>query len=131
MPKIAEIQTIPFRLPMKGALSWGKASRLDTLDHVLVRLVTDTGQVGWAEAPPRPTIYGETVESIQAIIRNHLAPRIIGLDITDIALINRELVVVANNQTAKGAIDICPARGSGGSSGSVAATTPCSDKSSY
>ena len=107
MPKIAEIQTITFRLPLAGSLSWGKASRLDSLEHVLVRLVTDTGHVGLAEAPPRPTIYGETAESIRTIIQNHLAPRLIGLDIGDIAEANRRLAVIANNHTAKGAIDIC------------------------
>ena len=78
MPKIAEIQTIPFRLPMAGALSWGKASRMDSVEHVLVKLITDTGHVGLAEAPPRPTIYGETPELVVVIIQKHLAPRIIG-----------------------------------------------------
>jgi L-alanine-DL-glutamate epimerase-like enolase superfamily enzyme len=107
MPKIAEIQTLTFRLPMLGALSWGKASRLDILEHVLIRLITDTGHVGLAEAPPRPTIYGETPESIQAIIQNHLAPRLIGLDINEVKRANQEMSVIANNHTAKGAIDIC------------------------
>jgi L-alanine-DL-glutamate epimerase-like enolase superfamily enzyme len=107
MPKIAEIHTIPFRLPLAGALSWGKASRMDTLQHVLVRLVTDTGQQGLAEAPPRPTIYGETPESIQAIIQDHLAPRLIGMDINDLDVLNQQMAVIANNHTAKGAIDIC------------------------
>lgn len=107
MSKIAEIQTIPFRLPMAGALSWGQASRLDTLEHVLVRLITDTGHVGLAEAPPRPTIYGETVESIQTIIQKHLAPKLVGWDIADFEGINRQMSGIANNHTAKGAIDIC------------------------
>ncbi len=107
MSKIAEIQTITFRLPMIGALSWGKASRLDMLEHVLVRLVTNTGHVGLAEAPPRPTIYGETPESIQTIIQKHLAPRLIGLDVADIETANWRMAAIANNHTAKGAIDIC------------------------
>jgi len=106
MPKIADIQTTTFRLPMSGALSWGKASRMEQLEHMLVRLVTDTGHVGLAEAPPRPTIYGETPQSIQAIIQHHLAPRLVGLEITDLERIEREMAVIANNQTAKGAIDI-------------------------
>ena len=92
---------------MHGALSWGKASRPDTVEHVLVRLITDSGQVGLAEAPPRPTIYGETPESIHVIIQNHLAPRLIGLDINDVERVNQEMSVIANNHTAKGAIDIC------------------------
>jgi L-alanine-DL-glutamate epimerase-like enolase superfamily enzyme len=107
MPAITEIQTIPYRLPMAGALSWGQASSFDTLEHVLVRLITDTGHVGLAEAPPRPTIYGETPESIQAIIHKHLAPRLTGLDVADFERANREMAVIANNHTAKGAIDIC------------------------
>jgi L-alanine-DL-glutamate epimerase-like enolase superfamily enzyme len=111
MPQIATIETIPFRLPMAGSLSWGKAGRLDRLEHVLVRLVTETGHVGLAEATPRVSIYGETVESIHAIIQKHLAPLLIGLpleDVSDIERINRQMAAaVANNHTAKGALDIC------------------------
>lgn len=106
MPKIVDIQTTTFRLPLAGALSWGKASRLDKLEHVLVRTITDTGHVGLAEAPPRPTIYGETAESIHAIIQKHLAPRLVGLELADFEQINRAMAPIANNHTAKGAIDI-------------------------
>lgn len=106
MARIAEIQTIIFQLPLAGALSWGKASRMDVLEHVLVRLITDTGHAGLGEATPRPTIYGETPASIRAIIRDHLAPRLVGLAADDLAEVNRRLAVIANNQTAKGAIDI-------------------------
>jgi L-alanine-DL-glutamate epimerase-like enolase superfamily enzyme len=107
MPKIAEIQTQIFRLPMSGALSWGKASRLDVLEHVLVRVVTDTGHVGLAEATPRPTIYGETPASIETIIHNYFSPSLVGLEINDIDQANRHMAAIANNHTAKGAIDIC------------------------
>ena len=106
MPTIAEIHTTTFRLPMRGSLSWGKAGRLDGLEHVLVRAVTNTGHVGLAEAPPRPTIYGETPQSITAIIKDHLAPRLIGLPLDDFAAINETMSAIANNHTAKGAIDI-------------------------
>lgn len=106
MTKIADIETILFRLPLTGALSWGKASRMDALEHVLVRLVADTGHVGLAEAPPRPTIYGETPESIRAIIHRHFKPRLVGMALDDIDGVNRQLALIANNHTAKGAIDI-------------------------
>jgi L-alanine-DL-glutamate epimerase-like enolase superfamily enzyme len=107
MPKIAEIHSTSFCLPMNGALSWGRTSRMETLEHVLVRLVTDTGHVGLAEATPRPTIYGETPESIQVIIQKYLAPRLIGFEVADFDGINRQMAAIANNHTAKGAIDIC------------------------
>ncbi len=106
MPAIAEIQTITFRLPMHGSLSWGKAGKLEGLEHVLVQVITDTGQVGIAEATPRPTIYGETAESIHIITQKHLTPRLIGMDINNIEAINDAMSAIANNYTAKGAIDI-------------------------
>lgn len=107
MVRITEIQTVTFRLPMAGALSWGKAGRLDALEHVLVRVVTDTGHTGLAEATPRPTIYGETSESIHTIIQKYIAPKLIGLDVADVEEANRRMISIANNHTAKGAVDIC------------------------
>lgn len=106
MPTIVAVQTQTYRLPMRGALSWGQAGHLSELRHVLVRLVLDTGHVGLAEAPPRPTIYGETPASIHAIIHNHLAPLVLGLDAEDGAAYAAALSTVANNQTARGALDI-------------------------
>src|SRR5215203_5295368 len=76
---IAAIETIPFHLPMYGALQWGKSSSFATVSHIAVRVVLSDGSEGWAEAPPRPTIYGETIHSIPAVIREELAPRVIGL----------------------------------------------------
>ena len=63
MPTIRTIETIPYRLPMTGALRWGRDSVLSEAHHVLVQVTLSDGCVGMAEAPPRPTIYGETVES--------------------------------------------------------------------
>jgi len=107
MSKIAEIQTIPFRLPMAGALKWGQASQMNKLEHVLVRVITDTGKVGQAEALPRPTIYGETPESIQTIIHHHLAPMLIGQSLVNIETLSNQMHLIANNHSAKGALDIC------------------------
>jgi L-alanine-DL-glutamate epimerase-like enolase superfamily enzyme len=107
MPEIAEIHTITFRLPLAGDLNWGKAGYIAAAEHVLVRLVTDTGHIGLAEAPPRPTIYGETTQSIHAIIQDYLKPALIGLDIFDRSRLKRVLDPVAGNNTAKGALDIC------------------------
>ncbi|GEM_PF-110656 len=103
MPKISKIQTIPFRLPL---VNLDKPNQQDAVEHILVRLVTDTGHIGLAEAIPRLSIYGETPESIQTIIQKHLAPRLIGLPIEDVPAINQQMTAIANNLTAKGALDI-------------------------
>ncbi len=93
---------------MKGTLSWGKGSELRALEHVLVRVrVGDEAQevVGVAEAPVRPTIYGETVASVQSIVA-WLEPRLTGLSLDDEAGIWNALRSAANNHTARGALDI-------------------------
>jgi L-alanine-DL-glutamate epimerase-like enolase superfamily enzyme len=106
MSKIVRVETRPFRLALKGALQWGKASRLEALEHVLVAVTTDDGHEGIAEAPVRPTIYGETVASIEAIVRDHLAPRLLGLEVSNETAIQEALHSVAHNPCAKGALDI-------------------------
>ncbi|RIK51559.1 MAG: enolase, partial [Chloroflexi bacterium] len=77
-PCLERIETTVFRLPMHGSLQWGKSSRLAEARHVAVRVLLSDGSEGWAEAPPRPTIYGETVHSITSVIRDELAPRVAG-----------------------------------------------------
>lgn len=106
MSVITRIRTAALTLPLKSSLRWGKGSRLDSLEHVLVRVETDSGQAGTAEAPARPTIYGETPVSIESIIRDHLAPRLTGLAINDAEGIHAALSSVKNNHTARGALDI-------------------------
>jgi L-alanine-DL-glutamate epimerase-like enolase superfamily enzyme len=105
---IDRIETIVFRLPLKDPLRWGKASVLDDLVHVLVRVTLSDGAVGVAEAPPRPTIYGETVHSITGIIAQELAPRLLGetVDAEQISLLYERMAQIKNNHTARGALDM-------------------------
>ncbi len=112
MATIKHISTKPFRLEMHGNLSWGQHGKLDALEHVLVRVETTNGHTGYAEAPARPSIYGETPQSIETIIAQHLAPKLIGIDINDEVKFWNVLHSVVNNHTAKGALDIaiCEAR---------------------
>jgi L-alanine-DL-glutamate epimerase-like enolase superfamily enzyme len=118
------IETTVFRLPMHGSLQWGKSSRLAEARHVAVRVRLSDGAEGWAEAPPRPTIYGETAASIVAVIDQELAPRVCGLPVWDAAQeddpataaapwtarpirqIQARLHEIKNNPTAKAAIDM-------------------------
>ncbi|MCC6169348.1 MAG: enolase [Caldilineaceae bacterium] len=118
-PSLERIETTVFRLPMHGSLQWGKSSRLAEARHVAVRVLLSDGSEGWAEAPPRPTIYGETVHSITSVIRDELAPRVAGLPVWDadappnapwhapsLQRLQSRLHEVKNNHTAKAAIDM-------------------------
>ncbi|MGL4611054.1 MAG: mandelate racemase/muconate lactonizing enzyme family protein, partial [Trueperaceae bacterium] len=80
--------------------------KLERLEHVLVHVETENGHVGYAEAPARPTIYGETPQSIEAIIQAHLAPKLVGVDVQDETKLWNVLHSVTNNHTARGALDI-------------------------
>ncbi len=93
---------------MKGALSWGQGSELRRLEHVLVNVHASGGAndvTGTAEAPVRPTIYGETVASVREIVA-WLESRLTGLSLDDEAGLWDALHSVANNHTARGALDI-------------------------
>src|SRR6476620_6245806 len=117
---IAAIETTAFHLPMYGALQWGKSSSFASVSHVAVRVLLSDGSEGWAEAPPRPTIYGETIHSIPAVIRDELAPRVVGLTawnedtaepgklwaMAELQRLQSRLHESKNNHTSKGAIDM-------------------------
>ena len=100
---VDKVEATIFRLPMYGALRWGKHSSLDEVRHVLVAVTLSDGSVGMAEAPPRPTIYGETVYSITSIIGHELATRIVGQPVWRAFA---RLDEIKNNQTARGALDM-------------------------
>ncbi len=102
---IERIETFPFKLPMFGELKWGSYSGFSEARHVLVKVVLKGGATGFAEALPRPTIYGETLTSIESIINAELAPRLIGRPV-DFNQLSPLLNQIKNNQTAKGALDM-------------------------
>jgi len=106
---IKRLWTQPYHLELRDALSWGAAHRLDSLKHVLVFAELSDGAVGMAEAPPRPTIYGETPESIAAIIAGECAERLARQPLEsedDIQAAYQRTSIIKNNNTAKGALDI-------------------------
>ena len=105
MPTIDRITTTSFTLPMHGALRWGKAGIMDAARHVLISVHLSDGSSGVAESPPRPTIYGETVESVVGIIRDVIAPRLAGMA-ADPAQVWARMHEVKHNQTAKGGVDM-------------------------
>ncbi|GGJ74995.1 enolase C-terminal domain-like protein [Deinococcus aquiradiocola] len=102
---VTRLEGVPYRLPLHGTLAWGKGSSLSVAEHVIVRVHLSDGTVGEAEAPPRPTIYGETTASVLGILQ-HLQPALTGVDITDTARLDAARGSVVNNHTARGALDM-------------------------
>lgn len=109
MPKIKRIDAAPHNIPLKSRLTWGSGHELRSLTHVLVRVELSDGAFGIAEAPPRPSIYGETQASILHIIDELLAPPLLGAEIdsfASVAALSARLPLVKHNNVAKGALDM-------------------------
>ncbi len=109
MPVISRVGAAPYNIPLKGALTWGSGHELRQLAHTLIRVELSDGAVGYAEATPRLSIYGETQASALHIIDAHLAPMLLGETIDSFAAVSAlsaRAGNIKNNNTAKGALDM-------------------------
>lgn len=103
--KITKLEAIPFAIPYKKPLRFA-SGEVCTADHVLVRVHTDDGVVGVAEAPPRPFTYGETQQSIIAVIDHVFAPEIVGFSLLEREILHARLNRTVANPAAKSAVDM-------------------------
>jgi L-alanine-DL-glutamate epimerase-like enolase superfamily enzyme len=106
MSAIESVEAIPIGIPLKRPLRWGAAGRIERLEHVLVRIRTRDGIVGWGEAAPRPMIYGESLSSVMHALTQWFGPAIKGMDCTAPETIVASMDTVAGNPSAKSAIEL-------------------------
>lgn len=103
--KITKVEAIPFAIPYTKPLRFA-SGEVHVAEHVLVRVHTDDGVVGVAEAPPRPFTYGETQASIIAVIEQIFAPQVVGLTLLEREVVADRLARTIGNPTAKAAVDM-------------------------
>ena len=103
--KIDRIEAIPFAIPYRKPLRFA-SGEVHVADHVLVRVHTDDGVVGVAEAPPRPYTYGETQESVVAVIDELFAPELLGLSLLERETAHARMDRTVGNPAAKAAVDM-------------------------
>lgn len=103
--KITAVEAIPFSIRYSKPLRFA-SGEVHAAEHVLVRVHTDDGVVGIAEAPPRPFTYGETQAGIIAVIDGIFAPQIVGLRLTEREVVHARLARTVGNPTAKAAVDM-------------------------
>ncbi len=104
--KITDIKlgriAIPLKRPFKTALR-----TVHSVEDVIVRIETDTGHVGYGEAPPTGVITGDTTGAIIGAIEEHIKKQLVGMDIASFEEIMIKLdKSVVKNTSAKAAIDI-------------------------
>jgi L-Ala-D/L-Glu epimerase len=103
--KITQVEAIPFAIPYRKPLHFA-SGEVSVAEHVLVRVHTDDGVVGVAEAPPRPFTYGETQASIIAVVRDIFAPQVVGLGLLEREQVAARLHRTVGNPAAKSAVDM-------------------------
>ena len=104
--RIKRIETaevnIPLVTPFKTALR-----TVDSVNDIIVRVVTDDGQVGYGEAPPTAVITGDTKGSIRCAIEEFIAPNLIGMEIDNLDGVMKKLNgCILKNTSAKAAVDM-------------------------
>lgn len=106
--KITRVESYMVRVPLKPERRMVSAlGRHDVSDYVVVRLSVDSGIEGVGEATVTPRWSGETVWGARAAIDRLLAPRLVGVDVNDVAEIDRRLDAAAvGNHFAKAALEM-------------------------
>ncbi|HET7398762.1 MAG TPA: enolase C-terminal domain-like protein [Intrasporangium sp.] len=103
--KITAVEAIPYTIPYAKPLRFA-SGEVYAAEHVLVRVHTDEGVVGIADAPPRPFTYGETQASVIAAVEGIFAPQVVGVRLVDRELIASRLARTVGNPVAKSAVDM-------------------------
>ncbi len=81
-PRIRSVEVIPVTYPVTGHFKFFPKPERPT---ILIKMVLEDGTTGWGQSVPVPTWSYETPESAEIVLRQYLAPRLIGRDPLDIA----------------------------------------------
>jgi L-alanine-DL-glutamate epimerase-like enolase superfamily enzyme len=103
--RITGVEAIPFALPYRRPPEFASGT-VGSADNVLVRVRSDAGLVGQAEAQPRPYTYGETQGSIVDTVGGRLNDALTGVDPLRLELVAERCAGVAGNNVARGAVDL-------------------------
>jgi L-alanine-DL-glutamate epimerase-like enolase superfamily enzyme len=95
---------VPYRPELGAVVTAGL--RLTEARHLLVEVHTDDGRVGLGEAVPRPSVYGETLDGMRAVIEDLLAPGVLDSDPFDVERVWAGWERVVGNQSAKASLDV-------------------------
>lgn len=104
--KITEVRlgriSVPLRVPFKTALR-----SVSSVEDIIVEIHTDTGHVGYGEAPPTGAITGDTTGAILGALRDHIVKTIVGKDVEEFEpLLQTMNKCIVGNTSAKAAVDM-------------------------
>ena len=94
--------SVPLRVPFKTAVR-----SVSSVEDVIVEIHTDTGAVGYGEAPPTGAVTGDTAGAIIGAVRDHIAPTLLGREVDDFENLMLALQgCILKNTSAKAAVDM-------------------------
>ena len=104
--KITEVKlgkiSVPLRMPFKTALR-----SVSSVEDIVVEVHTDTGAVGYGEAPPTGAITGDTTGAILGALQDHIIKTVVGRDVDDFEDLMLALnKCIVGNTSAKAAMDM-------------------------
>lgn len=104
--KITEVRlgmiSVPLRVPFKTALR-----SVNSVEDVVVEIHTDTGAVGYGEAPPTGVITGDTTGAIIGAMKDHIIKTLVGRDVDDFESVTKALNgCIVHNTSARAAADM-------------------------
>ena len=93
---------VPLKVPFRTALR-----TVETMESVVVEVMTDTGHIGFGEAPATAVITGDTLPSITWAIEGVIGPVLLGREITELEEIMHLIQsAMVHNSSAKAALDM-------------------------
>jgi L-alanine-DL-glutamate epimerase-like enolase superfamily enzyme len=106
--KITGIEFWQVDLPLReGRYSWSNGNFVDVFDSTVVAVKTDTGIIGYAECCPLGSAYLPAYALGMRSGIAELAPKLIGLDPTDLGTLNRHMdAVLRGHPYVKAPLDI-------------------------
>ncbi len=106
--KIVRIETIPVSVPLKKGMTAKTAhGELVSSPYVILRVHTDQGLIGLGEATLAALWSGESQAAAVAVIRDYLAPALVGRDPRDITRIRHVMdTTIKLNPFTKAAVEM-------------------------
>jgi muconate cycloisomerase len=112
--KITGYHAYVVQLPPRRAHNWASKMTAPIGTHYILRLDTDEGLVGWGEAPAHATwggpygmYFGETVRTVDHVIRDYLFPALKGQDPRAVAHCHMFMdQAIKGHPYAKAAVDL-------------------------
>lgn len=99
--RLGEI-SVPLITPFKTALR-----TVNSVEDIIVEVHTDTGNIGYGEAPPTGVITGDTKGAIIGAINDHIKKSIVGMYVEDFENVLKKVnSCIVGNHSAKAAVDI-------------------------